>query len=435
MKKEDYSAPQVKVIISPRRGAAGRGGGRYLKDHYMQKKRSSKQRGFAIAVISILVIIALVLSFLFFFPGISHDDDDIDQNLTPVAYIDITNGDQLDADLVTVKINEPVIFSAINSTDEDGTIEEYKWDFGDGSSPGNGIMVHHIYTRPDTYDITLEIVDNKGKTAKATSQVLANAPPVAVIDMIPSPVKVNSVVTVSASGSNDPDWTGSGKGISSYKWDFGDGLPGSSGMNTTHTYTESGNFTVTLTVWDFYNSWDSTTSSISVTLRDFIVSWDIDNDSALSRFGYTRENQTTELSANITQNDLWKVEIKLNWTDFLPLINITDNSDEFQLSVISPSGQNKIVNSSKELIIIEYRDINRYTDYALSAASEVEATQMANIRSPPSDKETGEWRFLITAVDCRGGIILEENQFVGDDGNSWRINVDYYYYTAVITEI
>jgi hypothetical protein len=92
-----------------------------------------------------------------------------------------------------------------------------------------------------------------------------------------------------------------------------------------------------------------------------------------------------------------------------------------------------VVNSTTELIVIEFSDINVYEDYTLKASSVVEATEQANIRSPPSDKETGEWKFYITAVDCRGGIIRDDG-FFNDQGNSWRLNVEYFYYTAEITE-
>jgi hypothetical protein len=53
------------------------------------------------------------------------------------------------------------------------------------------------------------------------------------------------VVDLSAEGSSDPD-----ADPLTYEWDFGDGSPGSSALNPTHTYANSGAYTVTLTVRD-----------------------------------------------------------------------------------------------------------------------------------------------------------------------------------------
>ena len=54
----------------------------------------------------------------------------------------------------------------------------------------------------------------------------------------------NLSCTFDASGSNDPDGS-----IASYAWDFGDGQQGT-GVNPTHSYTNGGQYTVTLTVTD-----------------------------------------------------------------------------------------------------------------------------------------------------------------------------------------
>jgi hypothetical protein len=56
-------------------------------------------------------------------------------------------------------------------------------------------------------------------------------------------VIVNTVVNLDGSGSTD------NIGIVSYEWDFGDGDT-STGMTTSHTYNETGTYTITLTVKD-----------------------------------------------------------------------------------------------------------------------------------------------------------------------------------------
>jgi PKD repeat protein len=218
-------------------------------------------------------------------------------------------------------------------------------------------------------------------------------------------------------------------------WEFGDGFT-SNGMDTTHNYTAVGNYTITLTVWDNDNSRDSITRTIEVIYRTYNVVWSMNNDTALNRLGFTLENQTTGLNTTISQNDLHTIRITLNWTDYLPLLNASDdNPDEFELEVTSPLGQQVVKNSTAELIIIEFSEINVRDDYTIHAESMVAATEILNGKSPPSDKEAGTWLFDITAVSCPGGIFVDESLFLNDSGNSWRILVEYFYYTVSITEI
>ena len=67
---------------------------------------------------------------------------------------------------------------ATGSTD-DGVIETYRWEFGDGSPPGVGRAVEHSYLADGDYPVTLSVIDNRGGEA-STSQLLtvaANPPP------------------------------------------------------------------------------------------------------------------------------------------------------------------------------------------------------------------------------------------------------------------
>jgi len=54
-----------------------------------------------------------------------------------------------------------VSFDASASYDPDGTIVEYKWDFGDGGV-GSGEKINHIYQSWGTFPIILKVVDNNG---------------------------------------------------------------------------------------------------------------------------------------------------------------------------------------------------------------------------------------------------------------------------------
>jgi len=56
-----------------------------------------------------------------------------------------------------------VSFNGSGSTDEDGTIANYTWSFGDGSF-GYGATVDHTYARPGVYAVVLTVTDDMGAT-------------------------------------------------------------------------------------------------------------------------------------------------------------------------------------------------------------------------------------------------------------------------------
>lgn len=64
-----------------------------------------------------------------------------------------------------------VTFDAVGSTDADGTIVSYLWDFGDGST-ANRARIGHRYIQPGAYDVVLTVTDDAGATAQARIQVV-----------------------------------------------------------------------------------------------------------------------------------------------------------------------------------------------------------------------------------------------------------------------
>ncbi|MBB3166939.1 S8 family serine peptidase [Simiduia aestuariiviva] len=57
-----------------------------------------------------------------------------------------------------------VNFDASDSTDSDGSVTAYQWNFGDGSA-GSGRLTSHTYTAAGDYTVTLTVTDNSGQTA------------------------------------------------------------------------------------------------------------------------------------------------------------------------------------------------------------------------------------------------------------------------------
>lgn len=58
------------------------------------------------------------------------------------------------------------------STDPDGSIVSYAWNFGDTTS-GSGVTTSHTYTTAGTYTATLTVTDNGGKTASTSLTITA----------------------------------------------------------------------------------------------------------------------------------------------------------------------------------------------------------------------------------------------------------------------
>jgi len=66
---------------------------------------------------------------------------------------------------------ENLTFDASGSTDADGTIARFLWDFGDGSGFVQGAPVSHSYVNEETYALTVAVTDNDGLTSAVATTV------------------------------------------------------------------------------------------------------------------------------------------------------------------------------------------------------------------------------------------------------------------------
>lgn len=147
-------------------------------------------------------------------------------------------------------------FDGTGSTDSDGTIASYAWDFGDGSTSTNATPTHTFGSAGDQ-TVSLTVTDNDGATDTITKTVTttANAAPHAAFTFSANDL----AVAFDGSGSSDDDGT-----IASYAWDFGDGAT-STDAKPSHTYATAGNETVILKVTDNDGATDSVTKTVTVT--------------------------------------------------------------------------------------------------------------------------------------------------------------------------
>ena len=75
-----------------------------------------------------------------------------------------------------VVVGHAVAFADSGSSDPDGTIAAYGWDFGDGAT-ASGAIASHAYAAPGSYTAKLTVRDNYGATASSTGVVTVSAAP------------------------------------------------------------------------------------------------------------------------------------------------------------------------------------------------------------------------------------------------------------------
>ena len=159
----------------------------------------------------------------------------------------------------TVTGDLSVALNASASTDPDGTVAGYSWDFGDGQTlETSDPVATHEFAAAGTYTVSLTVTDDDGASSSAVTQQVTvigpNALPVAAFTATPG------VLTASfdASASSDPDGS-----IAGYAWTFGDGETGT-GAQVSHDYAAAGDYEVGLTVTDERGGTSTTTRTVTV---------------------------------------------------------------------------------------------------------------------------------------------------------------------------
>ena len=151
---------------------------------------------------------------------------------------------------------------ATESSDPDGSIVSYAWDFGDNNA-GSGGTVSHTYASNDTYIVSLTVTDNNGTNDSISQNVMVsdsvNAPPTANFSYSCS----GRDCAFDGSASSDPNGDGD---IISYVWSIldGDNTETISGKIIDYTYVNTGSSFVTLIVTDSIGNPDTASTSLRV---------------------------------------------------------------------------------------------------------------------------------------------------------------------------
>jgi len=174
-----------------------------------------------------------------------------------------------------------VDFDGSASTDSEGAINSYTWDFGDGGS-ASGAVVNYTYRTAGTFNAMLTVTDQGGLSDTISTPVIlsgsnggSNTLPTAVIKSSAS--KGYAPLTVSFDAGDSSDMDGN---IENYIWSFGDGTI-STNANVTHTFLQPATYTVTLKVKD-----DKDANSLPVTFTVTVLDKDQEDDSILDTIAH-----------------------------------------------------------------------------------------------------------------------------------------------------
>ena len=165
-----------------------------------------------------------------------------------------------------------VRFDASLSSDSDGSIVSYTWDFGDGAT-GSGMITEHTYNEFGMFLVVLVVEDNEGNFNSAIAFIdviepnenllvpdpeTDPQPPVAAFTLDSALGSAPLSVHLDASSSTDADGN-----IVLYAWQFGDGSV-ESGVTASHVYKLANTYTITLTVTDNDGNTNSTSQVVQV---------------------------------------------------------------------------------------------------------------------------------------------------------------------------
>jgi PKD repeat protein len=150
---------------------------------------------------------------------------------------------------IAVPAGTAIAFNAGGSTTgPGGSITDYSWNFGDGSSvvdAGTNAMQTHTFPNPGNYSVTLTTTDDLAVTSTATAQITVAA----------FTASSGPAYSMTFAALNPPAG-------STYVWNFGDGTANGTANPATHSYDKRGAYTVSVTVQNGGNTSSNTATVI-----------------------------------------------------------------------------------------------------------------------------------------------------------------------------
>lgn len=165
----------------------------------------------------------------------------------------------------TPLLGELVTFDGNESSDSDGVVVTYEWDFTfnfevfEVDQISTSPTIDFAYQFGGNYIAGLRVIDDDGLVSdEVFIQLTVDAPPTAGFDLPPQNPVQNSRVTFTSTSTDDGN-------IVVYAWDFdGDGVADSFEPQDTFIYTVPGTYSVSLTVTDDRDQTDTLVQTITV---------------------------------------------------------------------------------------------------------------------------------------------------------------------------
>jgi PKD repeat protein len=139
---------------------------------------------------------------------VTDDDDDFSSVTRRVTVLNRRPVASFDLDDEEVWKGRRATLNASSTSDPDGRIAQYEWDFGDGTEGEvtRTPSVHHVFETAGEVTVTLTVVDDMGASAQVERVVtVLNRVPEATLGIDPGTVLTGEEVTLDGSRSFDPD--------------------------------------------------------------------------------------------------------------------------------------------------------------------------------------------------------------------------------------
>lgn len=143
----------------------------------------------------------------------------------------------------TVDETFPLAVNGLGSSDPDGQLTIWMWDFGDGTS-GYGNVTTHTYMHEGTYEITLTVVDDNRLTDTDSTTVTVRDVGPTIVEFDVNHNDASNVTIVGSAAIPEPGV------ILNYAWDLGDGTQVTGEQKVTHVYESPNTYVITLVVDD-----------------------------------------------------------------------------------------------------------------------------------------------------------------------------------------
>ncbi len=244
-------------------------------------------------------------------------------------------------------------------------ITQWQWNFGDGSpiqTQTSQSSINHIYTSPGSNNVELIVTNSNGCVSTP------NAVPV-VVTINPKPISAFSFsdICIPVDIANFTDQSSPFGNINQWEWNFGDASPIQTTTtigNTSHTYTNGGEFMVTLTTTSLDGCKKDSTQKIKVFTPPNAI-FTINNTGNICSNTALSITNTSSSSAygNINQVEiLWDVPNSTNTLDNTPLPNEVYNhnypvfgtpaTQTYQVVINAYSGNGCKSQSSPQLVTL-----------------------------------------------------------------------------------